>query len=323
MIDAILPIPEVPEALKAAFHGRGIVPFIGAGLSQLQGCPDWNGFADKVLHELIILGILNHAEHKQLASMPARVKLSIARKLERTKKVSVRYENIFIPNKNEMIGQQINASLDRISKTLVTTNYDKLLDTLPPAEYKNNPAADTDTSSVLRRDPIYMPGDFTKENLKKAESKVFHIHGSVRAPENMIVSTDEYLRRYSTSASDSTGNREYLDFLKLLFNEKSVLFIGYGANELEILEYVFLKNLNKKSHVREHYVLSGFFSHELRLAQHMEDYFETLGIQLIPFSLDAKGWDQLDSVLSHMADHISEEPEEQLAMRTEMAELLS
>ena len=51
--DLITPIPETPEGLKATFHRRSIVPFIGAGLFRLQGCPDWNSFANELLDELV------------------------------------------------------------------------------------------------------------------------------------------------------------------------------------------------------------------------------------------------------------------------------
>lgn len=89
-----------------------------------------------------------------------------------------------------------------------------------------------------------------------------------------------------------------------LFANYTVLFIGYGLEELEILEYVILKAREQHSDEREirHYLVQGFFSHEQIVARSMEKYYQReCGIQLIPFLRDQKNHDQLIDVIRHFA----------------------
>jgi hypothetical protein len=45
----LLQIPDVPQGLREAALRGNLIPFIGAGVSILAGCPGWNDFADAVL----------------------------------------------------------------------------------------------------------------------------------------------------------------------------------------------------------------------------------------------------------------------------------
>ena len=56
----------------------------------------------------------------------------------------------------------------------------------------------------------------------------------------MILTTQDYIRHYANDrrADGPEGENRVLTFLEFLFSEKNVLFIGYGLEELEILEYV-------------------------------------------------------------------------------------
>ena len=61
MIEKIEPIPnKVPKALRLAAHQSKLIPFIGAGVSQLGGCPDWSKFAEDALKFFVEKGKLNH-----------------------------------------------------------------------------------------------------------------------------------------------------------------------------------------------------------------------------------------------------------------------
>ena len=59
---------------------------------------------------------------------------------------------------------------------------------------------------------------------------VVHIHGCVDDPDSMVITTRDYLDHYSTT--------EVQDFLRYLFEKKTVLFLGYGLEEIEVLEYI-------------------------------------------------------------------------------------
>ena len=82
MSDAILSLTPVPDGLLEAAQ-RGIrVPFIGAGVSKLAGCPDWKAFADDALLDIIQQGKLSHSQLDQINHLSPRVKLSLARAFE-------------------------------------------------------------------------------------------------------------------------------------------------------------------------------------------------------------------------------------------------
>jgi len=122
----------------------------------------------------------------------------------------------------------------------------------------------------------------------------------------MIMTTQDYVRHYANDrrAHDVAGENKVLSFLGFLFSAKNVLFVGYGLEELEILEYVIGKaHLMSKSGNTEmrHFLLQGFFSHEQELARSLSNYYRECGIELIPFLCDQKDWDQLIEVLEEFA----------------------
>lgn len=53
MPDLSLLIPDVPPELEYAAQAWELVAFVGAGISRLIKCPSWDGFADKVLNQLV------------------------------------------------------------------------------------------------------------------------------------------------------------------------------------------------------------------------------------------------------------------------------
>jgi hypothetical protein len=131
---------------------------------------------------------------------------------------------------------------------------------------------------------------------------VLHLHGSLLDPGSMILTTQHYVRHYANDRrAGADGENKVLTFLGFLFAEKNVLFVGYGLEELEILEYV----IGKARLVAEpgntemrHFLLQGFFSHEQELARSLSNYYAECGIELIPFLRDQKDWDQLIDVLA-------------------------
>ncbi len=157
---------------------------------------------------------------------------------------------------------------------------------------------------------------------------VFHIHGSAHDRSSMVITTADYLERYSSHRIDATKDREnpLLTFLQKLFQLKNVFFIGYGLSELEVLEYVIQKGIEKRATTAEeprHYALQGFFSHEIELARSLDSYFRQFGIGLLPFSRDQRDWSQLAEVINHFATELTPGPVLSLPVRLEMEGLLS
>jgi hypothetical protein len=317
--DEIPLLPVIPERLRLAAKQGIVIPFIGAGVSQLGGCPSWEEFGNAALRFFLTRGKIDHAQFDQLSRLPARVKLSVAIGLEKQHRMEIDFSSILETGdaKARAMGDEAYGHLAKLARVFVTTNYDKWLD-LPPAtapalaESDANPATVTPPS---RRAIHYLPEHFTDVSLTTPDT-VFHIHGSVERRDSMILATSDYLNRYASHrmSSDKLHENPFLTFLGHLFRTKSILFIGYSLSELEVLEYVIQKARGVEptaadpSQPREeprHYLLQGFFTHEAALMRSFRDYYlQECNIGLLPFSKDQRGWGQLIHVLEYLAQAI-------------------
>jgi hypothetical protein len=93
---------------------------------------------------------------------------------------------------------------------------------------------------------------------------------------------------------------------------------------MEVLEYIIQKSspISKSNEQPRHYVLQGFFTHELDLARSLESYFNEFGIGLIPFARDEHDWEQLATVIEHLAKEIPFSAPLNLSKRLDMEALL-
>lgn len=304
------PIPEVPAGLREAALIGNLFPFIGAGTSRLAGCPGWSDFADRALLQLIDKGKFTHSQLDQIKRLSPRIKLSIATTIAADTKTPINYELLLHPTSRaeHKDGRRLYNSLFALGNIFVTTNYDRWLDDriaepAPRAVPASSPATSLPASPIHS---IYRVGDFLPAALTQPNT-VIHLHGSVVDPSNMILTTRDYIRLYANDhrTGDASTENRTLTFLEHLFEHHTVLFIGYGLEELEILEYVILKARRQadtaKSEAR-HFLLQGFFSHETTLLRSMETYYlRECGIQLMPFLRDQKDHGQLLDVLEDFA----------------------
>lgn len=310
MADLIQPIPPVPAGLREAAQVGRLIPFVGAGVSLLAGCPGWNEFADGALRWLIAQGKFSYSQLEQVRHLNPRVKLSLARTLEGESGLTIDYEPLLHPKKRDESkkGLRLYRSLFQLSNRFVTTNYDRWLDDripdkAPPAEPPAGPVVGA-LPEPMR--VVYKVSDLTPALLAERNT-VIHLHGSVREPKEMILTTQDYVRHYANDRMSGDGSKEnrVLTFLEYLFANRTVLFVGYGLAELEILEYVILKARRPPgSNAKEakHYILQGFFSHEEALLRSLKSYYlQECGIELIPFLRDHKDFDQLIDVLEEIA----------------------
>jgi hypothetical protein len=246
MPDQMLPIPPVPDGLREAAQRGILIPFIGAGVSRLAGCPSWAEFADAALRWLIYDGKFTYSQLDQIRHLHPRVKLSLARTLAAERGTTIDFKALLHPKarREHEKGCRLYKSLFLLGKTFVTTNYDEWLDEqVPepiPAATPATQLGDTPPVNPIR---VVHKVDELLPGLLSEPNTVIHLHGSLRDPAGMILTTRDYVRHYANDRLSADPQREnrVLTFLDFLFREKTVLFIGYGLDELEILEYVILK----------------------------------------------------------------------------------
>ena len=164
MPEELFALPNVPEGLREAARRGLLVPFVGAGVSRLAGCPSWVEFADAVLRSLIQAGKFSYSQLDQIRNLNPRVKLSFARRLALDSKVPIDYKALLhsVARSDHNDGCRIYRSLFALGNIFVTTNYDEWLDeripdtsaTLTPSEVPSN------TSAIMPMHVVHRVNEF-------------------------------------------------------------------------------------------------------------------------------------------------------------------
>ncbi len=255
--------------------------------------------------------LFTYSNFDQIRHLNPRVKLSLARMLERENSAPIDYKALLHPveRRTHVKGVRLYNALFRLKSTFVTTNYDEWLDERLPEPTRTTSETDGDAAREPLRSMrvVHKVTDLTPDLLGEPNT-VIHLHGSLGDPKGMILTTQDYVTHYANDrlVGDPTKENRVLTFLEYLFANKTVLFVGYGLEELEILEYVILKARRlpgSPENEAKHYILQGFFSHEDALMRQLKSYYlKECGIELIPFLRDEKDHDQLIDVLEQFAN---------------------
>ena len=272
------PSPDVPPEIENAAQSGELVVFVGAGISRLINCPSWEVFADKVLQQLVPDGIDYHELSQINGIIDPKKRLSIAKIIARKKKFNIDYQSIF----NVQLGpDNVYSYLNSFNSSFVTTNFEKYL------RPDSRSAEPEDEWRFYRRNQLL------RLNLDK-NGNVVHLHGCLDAPDNMVITTKDYLEHYSSD--------EVQTFLKYLFEKKTVLFLGYGLEEIEVLEYI-LRRGEVASRIGDEpirrYILQGFFNAEMALFELLREYYrESFGAELMGFPKDYKNYHHQVDILA-------------------------
>lgn len=121
---------------------------------------------------------------------------------------------------------------------------------------------------------------------------LYKIHGSIDEPASLIFTVEQYFTRYK--------DKEFIKFLESLFT-KTVLFVGYGLGEFELLEHMYKNITLSENH---YFYLGGYYTHEKRLCDFEQMYFDQMKVKLIPYSKDKKGFKQLPIVIEEWVKQI-------------------
>jgi hypothetical protein len=121
MADEIRPVPAVPQGLREASQVGALIPFIGAGASRLAGCPGWGDFADGALRWLIDHAMFSYSQFDQIRHLNPRVKLSLARMLERENSAAIDYKALLHPRERQAQprGVRLYNALFKLASTFV------------------------------------------------------------------------------------------------------------------------------------------------------------------------------------------------------------
>lgn len=290
-------IPRIPEELLKILPTGQIVLFIGAGVSCLVGYPTWDTLAKRILSALAEdndIMSFSWADVDAISLLSPRHKISIAIDICRKNKknISELLKKTLVQTVNDK--SEIYKLIVSIPAVFVTTNYDSCLtDTFVAGETMLIDPKPSNEKEVIpttqkKRRSIYKRNEITIEKLT-SQDVVFHLHGAIKGDENsLVLTTRDYVENYR--------DKNIIEFLDHLFDKYSVIFIGYGLSEEEILEYVVRKR--KSMDEIRHFRLFPLFSHQKRLYQHLFEYYKNqCNVKLIPYLIDEKEHHQLEDVL--------------------------
>ena len=258
---------EIPHNLKQAIKDNQLVIFVGAGISKISGMPSWYEIVKKTLANPAIrkgAGFISALEDEIITPLEALDKI----KKDHKREVYKHFEE----ETSQTVRCGIYDKIARVSKRIITTNYDTLL------EFNTNiPVIDTSSPYNLQK-------------TDGAQEYILKIHGSCTSIDNAVIFTSDYERLYGE------GNELAKFQFEKIVSSNSCLFLGFSLSDNYVLEL--FENLSKvyRGLGREHYVVSA--------SQIDHDFVELIKIKNhdeLPIILDQlsslKGQDATCSIL--------------------------
>lgn len=317
-----------------ALKNGNLIIFVGSGMSMHLGLPSWRDFALELLDFVYLhkkSTLLNFRTKESLKKEDTKKLLSICKHLmEQSIQPSLirsKYEDMFITDIQKVNEKGLYELLYQLNAIYLTTNYDNAFDLfaeppLPQDKASNILAHETESFTENFSQKVYSEIDsFKKEILQLGN--VIHIHGSVRKCDDLLISYEDYIERYSNDPhSGIYNNPKYMNFINSVINgDYVVLFVGYGLEEFEILQFLFEK---RKEPVNKRYLLLGCYPDEyLKINHYSEYYSKNYNISIIPYNIAERGHDEIGEFFKELNKLKSEEYVEKRTTFTEFKKGMS
>lgn len=316
-LDEIKDVPNIsdyPDILKASREGRLII-FVGAGVSKLINVPLWGEFAKDRLNTIYKNDIIDFRTYNDLLKQEPKKLLTICNIIMKENNIQPNSPKEIFKFADDKDYYDVYSKLYSINAIYITTNYDECLDIIAnkiedigTSKIEIGDISDIKTKKVnSHREVIINRSDILESKL--SNGNVIHLHGSIKDEDEMLVTINDYLKLYGNNYKKTSP---FLStFLNRVFNTKFlVLFMGYGLDEYEILEYILSKGNNPQ--IGKHYMLYPAFKEECNLVNILDKYYNNLGVKLIPYNISKNGYEQLKTVIdewSRVLCEISREPD--------------
>ncbi|MCK5215739.1 MAG: SIR2 family protein, partial [Candidatus Omnitrophica bacterium] len=303
LIDKDLSIPA--EIKRIFIDNEPIAFFIGAGLSALdKQAPTWPALGNQAVDYLIEKEILTHHEADRLKSTVSdpKQKISILHNMLNFNSEDVKkfYESRF--KKRNLKKESVYKILTGFREVLkLTSNIDNLICLAEEAYKKPKKVSWEESKDKDKQEPLdnsfnektdVVSEGFNKDMHPLEEKKIYFLHGYINNLKSIVMSTDQYAEAYY-----QPNKLERRDFLTEVFNKYTVIFMGYGLEELEILG-----NLSRET--KQHYALMPTFFNESYLFRLEKSYLKNFNIEPIPYYLDFNKYARLKTVLEHWLNEI-------------------
>lgn len=282
MSNGISRILEVPDEIRNAVNSRTLAVFIGAGVSRLEpiNCHGWDELAKNLVKRCYKEGLINYKEKDTLSQIQDHKKtITICFHLFENKDFFYEEMKKALKEGADIKNPNIYDDIYKLRGLFITTNADTHFDRLfnPP-------------------NILYRASDFIANSLDSIN--LYHIHGSVKDRTSLIFTVSEYIKRYTEP--------KFNTFLEKIFREYTVLFLGYGVAEFEIIEFILRNNPKNPALKPRHFLISPFYSGEENILRYEQTYYNDLGINILGYEKDENGYNQLIEVIRRWNDEINQ-----------------
>jgi len=284
MNSGIHKIPSLPQEIVEAVNNHNLSILLGAGVSRLVGCPGWIRLAEHFVDKCYEVHCINYKQ-----------KFYLLQNNNKKKVITICYHLLKNNNHEKEFFNTLKKSLEGDQKLLGSQNVYRELAHVPALFITTNVDRHFD-EFFLKERVVFKIEDF--DPLKIDRDKLYHIHGSLKDTSSLVFTVPQYLWRYN--------NPTFQAFLETIFTENVVLFIGYGMDEFELLDFLIRKFDSKPRKELKHFILTPYYKGEEDVLEFDSFYFNSMGIRVIGFEKDEIGYGQLYNVLRHWKDEIKQ-----------------
>jgi len=191
--------------IRKAIQENKLVFFIGAGFSRSLGFPNWSKLVEELIDELSI-------DHPDLAFMKQAIETNYFNEMEILEKLIKHKLRIYelLEKRFSVIDQTHNSlikheKIGSISSKIITTNYDKALET-----------ANSDFKKVT------YDNKYQVAKLNTSDSYIYKLHGCIDDPTSCILFRDDYVKLYN-----DISNKSSVEELKKIIGDNTIIFLAF------------------------------------------------------------------------------------------------
>ncbi|MBF0608813.1 MAG: SIR2 family protein [Magnetococcales bacterium] len=137
---------------------------------------------------------------------------------------------------------------------------------------------------------------FTENNIDK--NTLFHIHGSIKHQESLVFTLDGYFTLYR--------NESFRNFMRKIFSGKyTILFMGYGLDEFEVLDFLFQKSVSEENKNIKCFLLKSYRKDDTITLKFDDEYYKRMGIKVLAYDKSEREYSQLYEIVKKWIEDIS------------------
>lgn len=265
----------IPASLRKAFTNKKLIPIVGAGVSMSLKSrsgqplfPSWSELLRSAASKIDAEGdnklanavnsMLDIGEYQQAANY--------ARKGLNGSLWSSFFKETFNieTDKIDRDSLALPSEIWKLSKRIITLNYDKVLRTACPCP---NDVDELDNTSTVEL------ADFARQSPDRYTT--WHLHGKISNIKDIIFTSESYSKLY---LDQDSSYKSAIEIFKTLSRDTNFLFVGCSLDDAELLEHIGKQHSLFSENTGPHYALVHKSTHN-----EIQEKLKNLNITLIAF----------------------------------------